>query len=116
MRVSELLRKLADVVDQRDEQQSSTGPAMSPVEVDHEDHTDQTVMVTPLQQKQELLKKVAGVDSFYDDEPGEEACDTCGHSPCECEGSSEDELSIMKRNAGMPMAVMQIAGEENDIV
>ena len=46
----------------------------------------------------ELLKKVAGVDSVFDN--GEEA--------------PSDELEVMKRNAGVPTLTM-IASEDNDI-
>jgi len=109
MSASEILRKLADIIDQRNSQPAA--PMFTPVAADNTDHTDQSVMVSPLQQKQELLKKVAGVDSIYD-EP--DACEHCGHEPCGCEDNSE--LDIMKRNAGMPTIVAHIAGEENDIV
>lgn len=54
---------------------------------------ENTAMVFPLQQKMELLKKVAGEDNIYDDEetPGEEE-----------EGLRNlDPLSIQKKNAGL---------------
>ncbi len=54
---------------------------------------ENATMVFPLQQKMELLKKVAGEDNIYDDEetPGEEE-----------EGLRNlDPLSIQKKNAGL---------------
>jgi hypothetical protein len=77
--------------------------------------------VGPLQQKLELLKKAAGVDSAYDDgnilqghSHGEEdVCPECNASPCEC-GSEEDPLSTMKHLAGLPV-VVQMSSADNDI-
>jgi hypothetical protein len=70
--------------------------------------------VGPLQQKLELLKKAAGVDSAYDDgnilqghSHGEEGgCE-------ECDGE-EDPLSAMKHLAGLPV-VVQMSSADNDI-
>ena len=56
-------------------------------------------MVPPLQQKIELLKKVAGVDSAFDGADAE----------------PEDELSIIKRNAGIHPIVAQISSEDTDL-
>ena len=61
-----------------------------------------------LLQKLELLKKAAGVDSAYD-----EPCETCGQEPCKCD-SADDEMTAIKRNAGIPVAV-QVAAEDNDV-
>jgi len=102
MRASELLRKLADVIDSQEsaEQQPTeitNRPDQSDVQADNTDSTEVTTMVPPLQQKHELLKKAAGVDSMYDD----------GES---CEA---DPLEQMKKMAGIP-AVM-VAAEDNDI-
>jgi hypothetical protein len=48
----------------------------------------QETMVSPLQQELELLKKATGVESMYDD----------------CE---EEELTIIKKNAGIPVQQIQ---------
>jgi len=76
MRASEILRKLADVIDSAEGgEESSMGQSpetpnraeLTPVSVDHEDHTDKTHrFVPPLQTKIELLKKSVDVDSIYD--------------------------------------------------
>jgi len=75
---------------------------------DDENHDNGTVktMVPPLQQKLDIMKKLAGIDS-----DGEEAaCEECGCSPCECD-DHEDEMSIMKRNAGLAPITIAIADE-----
>ena len=104
MKASEILRALADKIDSVEQPQQNSGThraELSPVEVDNTDHTEDSVYIAPLQQKLELLKKAAGVDSVYDEEGAEE--------------QGEDDLTIMKRNAGVPV-VMQIAGEDNDVL
>ena len=66
------------------------------IRVDNIDNTEKTVMVPPLQQKLELLKKAAGVDNIYDDEAGE-----------------ADPLNQMKKMAGIQVATQadEDAGE-----
>jgi len=111
--MAEILRKLADVVDGETQGSSETEitnrPGASsdlhsaPEPQDQEDHDIINVkpMVPPLQQKLDLMKRLAG----------EEACEECGCSPCECD-DHEDEMSIMKRNAGIAPAVIAIADED----
>ena len=59
MRAAEFLRKLAD--------------ALAVIENDGESETttEPEVMVPPLQQKIEILKKSQGIDNIYDDTAGE---------------------------------------------
>ena len=113
MKAAEILRKLADIVDSAeqgdgvdqlgrsqgsdggDPMDSDTMSRMDPVPEPEQDTGDDDAMMPPLQQKHELLKKVAGVDSEYDDEEG------CGSG----------DLDQMKKMAGI-----MIGGEENDIV
>jgi len=115
MRASEILRKLADVIDsQESDNQSSTEitnrPQQTDVEVDQPTDTqgiesqaqvNVKSMVAPLQQKLDLMKRLAG----------EDACDTCGAAPCACE-PEQDELSIMRQNAGIKPVVVAIADED----
>jgi hypothetical protein len=112
MKASEILRGLSDMIARAE--QGDTGTAgdnrLTPVSVDNTDHTDDAVMISPLQQKQELLKKAAGVESFYDQDG---ACEHCGQEPCACE---HDPLDALKHNAGIPVVIQDIGGEENDIV
>ena len=110
MKAAEILRKLADMIDTHSDQEgrptnSVQHAELAPVEVDNTDNTDSTTMVAPLQQKLDLLKQAVQGE--------QEACPTCGANPCGCEG--EDELSFIKKAAGVPVIVAHTAGEDNDI-
>jgi hypothetical protein len=105
MKMSDLLRDLADLMDQKqqgsqgaDMSQNSTQQRMDPVEPTVPELDDNPIMVPPLQQKLELLKKASGVASHYDHE-----------------GSSPDELAQVKKNAGLTAVIQHEAGEDNDI-
>jgi len=100
MNIAEILRSLADKIASVEQGGSAGTHRLEPVEVDNTDTADTETMVAPLQQKHELLKKAAGVDSYYDDEGAEES----------------DPLDILKKNAGMSVVVQDIGGEENDVV
>lgn len=104
MKAAEILRKLADVIDQHSDEgdrpaNSTPHAELAPVEVDHTDRTETTTFVAPLQAKLELLKKSVGVDNVYD----QEGCG-CGCDPCEC---GSDELALIKSRAGVPAAAVQ---------
>jgi len=105
MKASEILRKLADVIDSQETGAVGAGEhnrtTLEPVEVDNTDHTEGYTFVAPLQQKLELLKKATGVESIYD-EPEQENC-------------SSDEMDIMKRNAGIGPVVLQIASDDEPL-
>ena len=107
MRASEILRGLADIVAKAETEGSAEASpnqaVLTPVSVDHEDHTDATTMIPPLQQKQEMLKKMAGVENVYNHEG---PCEACGQVPCGCE---HDELDAIKKNAGIQPAAVLIA-------
>lgn len=115
MKAAEILRKLADVIDGQ-EQSASTEitnrPEVVDVAVDAPTDTkgiegqaqvNTKSMVAPLQQKLDLMKKIAGVEG---------PCTSCGCDPCGCE-EPEDEMAIMKRNAGIP-AFTIIAADEDE--
>jgi hypothetical protein len=103
MDAAELIRKLIDVLSQINQPQQPNHAQLTVVaqpepqnpfpENEHTNDETSGVMVPPLQQKMELLKKMAGVDSVYD--------------------QPEDELAVIKRNAGIPMMV-SVASEDND--
>ena len=104
MNIAEILRGLADKIASMETgtetpTQSMGQAQLQPVEVDNTDHTDDAVMIAPLQQKIELLKKSVGVPNAFDGE----------------EQGPSDELELMKRNAGVPTATIQLASEDNDI-
>lgn len=114
MRASEILRKLADVIDSAEGgQESSMGQApetpnhaeLTAVSVDHQDGTEKGgTFVPPLQAKIELLKKSVDVDSIYDQTGPDE--DLTGHGD-----DNEDELSQMKKMAGIA-AKTELADDE----
>jgi hypothetical protein len=113
MEAAELIRKLIDVLSQINQpQQTAVAPQSAKLtavlapeptsDFPERDHTsDETggIMVPPLQQKIELLKKVANVDSIYGDE----------------EEQAEDELAIIKRNAGINPIVSMMTSDDTDI-
>jgi len=89
MKMAELLRKLADKMD---DIESPAGQEVSSKSVQTSDA--QPKMLNPQQAKLELLKKGVGVESEYDDE-------------------SDVELGAIKRNAGISPAVIQIAADDD---
>ena len=102
MRAAEILRRLADIVDVTEPQPAAQQPIVinvggtgetSNIEPDASAELPKDVMIPPLQQKIELMKHQAGVDSVYDEEP-----------------EGEDEMAVLKRNAGI--AVTQQADED----
>lgn len=131
MRASEILRKLADTLDSeeagnREPTTITNRPEIADVEVSAPTDTqgiegDAQVniktMVPPLQQKLDLMKHLAGITSTGVSPGGispgsEEPCEVCGSCPCGCEAEPEDELSIMRQNAGIKPAVIAIADED----
>jgi hypothetical protein len=98
MKMSDILRDLAELLDQQhgaDMSQNTTQKRMIPQQAQEPELSDNPLMVPPLQQKHELLKKVAGVDNTYgNDEQPEQG----------------DELGRMRKMAGIV-----VAGDENDI-
>lgn len=96
MKMSDILRDLAELLDQQqgqvgaDMSQNSTQQRMTQAHPVEPELSDDPVMSPPLQQKHELLKKVAGVDNAYDRDGGD--------------------LDRMKKMAGIV-----IAGDENDV-
>ena len=129
MNTSEMLRKLADIIDrmqndagaapqqgnpasQGEPQQMQPAANLTVVNVDHEDTSDTTTMVNPLQQKLELLKKAVGVDNMYDQSSD---CDTCEpEAQVEPAAESEDEIDIMRRNAGIGSPETAVIASETD--
>jgi hypothetical protein len=97
MKLSDIMRDIADLLDQQgdDPQGGATNTHLKPVQAAEPELSDEPLMVPPLQQKHELLKKVAGVDNTYgnDEEP-----------------EQGDELGRMRKMAGIV-----VAGDENDI-
>ena len=79
MKIAELFKHMIDLIDQEEQAQ-----------VEEPSSAELGVMVPPLQQKIEILKKSQGIDNIYDEQP--------------------DELDVIKRNAGI--AVITAAEED----
>lgn len=120
MNVAEILRKLANVVDGAE----SGSPQHIAQQVPHQDQSAELhpvtadngenkavintkSMVAPLQQKLDIMKRLAGEDS---------ACPSCGCSPCGCEpegmAQQPDELDVIRQNAGIPTFTIVAADED----
>ncbi len=106
MKTSEILRKLADMIDSSEETDRPANSVphaeLEPVDVDNTDNTELSTMVPPLQQKIELLKKATGVDNHYDD-----------NEECGCE--EPDELDIIKQHAGLRPIAVHIASDDEPL-
>lgn len=115
MNISEILRTLADKLDRMSSepaqqagidmavaQNLKAARAPETKELDGEELPLNT-MVPPLQQKMELLKRSVGIDNVFDGSPIDKA------------GDDEDELEIIKKNAGIlpnPAAIMALSDDE----
>jgi hypothetical protein len=100
MNAAEIIRNLTNVVDRGTAQPTQQTKPESEVQtqdirVNNTDNTEKTVMVPPLQQKLELMKKAAGVDNIYD------------------EAGEADPLDQMKKMAGIQVVAQadEDAGE-----
>lgn len=121
MKISDIFRKLADVIDAEQDPGRPDPQLQNPAElsqinagepvdsVDNQDAgADDEVMIPPLQLKMELLKRAVGVDNVYDDSRADQVEDGCG-----CDGN--DELVRMKQMAGIPVAAVSEMADD-DIV
>jgi hypothetical protein len=104
MRASEILRKLADVIDSAEggevapqETHPNIRVALAPAQepASEQPQTAQTTFVPPLQAKIELLKKAVDVDSIYD--------------------QGGDELAQMKKHAGINPAALDALGDDEPL-
>lgn len=118
MKIADVLRQVADAIEQQEnpalpderiQNPAQLSPTAAGVEIDAPRNQDagseDDVMIPPLQLKMELLKKAVGVDNVYD--PGEARADQAhGVQP-------EDELEIIRRHAGVPVAaMMELSNDE----
>jgi hypothetical protein len=93
MKMSDILRKLADVVDAESVSANSTASRTRPVDVESPKDVEGAVMVPPLQAKLEILKKSEGLPNVYDED-------------------ESDELVKIKKNAGLTAAQHEAADDE----
>jgi hypothetical protein len=98
------LRQMADLVDKasRDQTTSEIPPDITNVESPIVSSSDETqIMVPPLQQQIELLKKLSGVESVFDDttKKDEIASQEIGNN------SPQHELATIRKNAGLALCL-----------
>jgi hypothetical protein len=123
MKMSEILRKLADIADRQEDpgrpddriqNAAELGAVPGGMHVDSPHNADagadDEVMVPPLQLKLELLKRAVGVDNIYDDERADEVHDV----------DEPDPLAAIRRNAGIDSGgitavIHGIAGEDEPL-
>jgi hypothetical protein len=117
MKIAELLRQVADAVDQQENPGRPDPRLQNPAELEpiqvglavdtpcnSDAGADDELMVPPLQLKMELLKRAVDVDNIYD--AGEPRAD-------QAHENQSDELAALRRNAGIPMAaVMELSNDE----
>lgn len=118
MKISDIFRKIADVIDHEEHAGRPDDAIQNPAELsaasaglpvdnvdNHDAGADDEVFVPPLQLKLELLKRAVGVDNVYDDQRADEVED------CGCDDN--DDLARMKQMAGIPVAaVSEMADDE----
>lgn len=109
MKLADIMRQLADRIDQRDAAVSpNTGEPLTP---DHDG-----TFLPPLQAKVELLKKAVGVENKYDEmaaEQGEDDPEASNHKVTPMEPEEADALERMKRAAGVnAVALSELADDE----
>ena len=94
MKMADLLRQLADKLDGIE----GPNPAASrePKQTTDDSSEEQPAMMTPNQQKIELLKKGVGVESEFDNQ-------------------GTDELAAIKKNAGINPAVIHAASDDEPL-
>jgi hypothetical protein len=98
MRMSDIIRKIADLMDNNPGSELSgntTQNRSEPIELKKPGEEDQPIMVPPLQAKLELLKKATGVENVYD---------------------GGDELDDIKKLTGIQAVVQHEASEDNDVL
>jgi hypothetical protein len=93
MKTSEILRKLADMIDAKSDEQNQD-LAQQPDDI----------FIPPLQLKLELLKKATGVENVYDDDPENQN-----------ESHGYDELEAIKKNAGISVVALDALSDDEPL-
>ena len=99
MKITDLLRSLADKLDTIENGSGQDQPAEPKdfAQPEQDDDNAQAVMIPPLQQKLELLKKAVDVPNIFDQD----------------DNGVPDELDAIKKNAGVNQAVIHIASDND---
>ena len=95
MKPSEMLRRLADLIDAKEKEQNDSN---------HLAQQPDDIFIPPLQLKLELLKKATGVENVYDEESQENN-----------ESHSYDEIDVIKKNAGISVVALDALGDDEPL-
>ena len=117
MKISDVLRQVADALDQQQNPAQPDDRIQNPAELsptaagapvdapsNQDAGEDDDVMIPPLQLKTELLKKAVGVDSVFD--PGEPRAD---------EVHGHDEVDRIRDLAGVPTVVISELSDDEPL-
>jgi hypothetical protein len=130
MKISELLRNLADLVDIESDAAKAAALAEQPDTSDEPSEAIQPntvsdsslaiqpddIFVPPLQLKIELLKKATGVESIYSDEKSKRKKNKKKNKPTDKKfANSYDELEVIKKNAGMSPVIMDSLADDEPL-
>jgi hypothetical protein len=118
MKLAEILRTLANTIDQYSQDVKQPAPTQVAViephdageEVDSAGEAEQPndIFIPPLQLKIELLKKAVNVDNIYDHTAEIDAYNRAQEIPVK-----EDEIAALRRSAGInPAVIQELANEE----
>ena len=101
MKISDLLRKLANQMDDKEKPVPLSMANGTASNTDADTATDDTAtMIPPLQQHLELLKKKSGLDNAFDGESNT--------------AEKPDELEQLKKMAGLSQFAIRTVGDQNE--
>lgn len=132
MKIADILQQLQFATARKSEPESFVGdienrPDVEVVDAETEDNTATDTMVAPLQQKLELLKKAVDVDNFYGKSESQSVNQPINITLNIPAGSSDstinltvngetvDELDQIRRIAGVPVATIFDAGDDEPL-
>ena len=113
MKASEILRRLADVIDQKSQPAEPDEPSGDPDLIP----TPKGTFLPPLQGKFELLKKAVGVDNIYDENVGRVADDpeASNHKVTPMSAEETQALERMKKAAGVNALIISDLSDDEPL-
>lgn len=117
MKISDLLSDLTDLHNMR-------SAIHKHATIEQQSSADQDIMIPPLQQKIELLKKAVNVDSHYDDQDNSDSNElsddkinlTINVPKGQSDTKIELTLNSMKKLAGISKPVVVSAADDDDLI